>query len=130
MENIKIGDSVICIKDTNWSNEKGLPLIYKSKYKVLDIIKCSICGKLWYDIGCKRNYSESHSKCCEPLSGAGIDWVDESRLKPYVFIFKEFVEHEVIEIMIENVKSLVKEEKYEKAIDIIKRIDKIKNEWK
>jgi hypothetical protein len=129
MSEIKIGSNVICVDDTRWSNEKGVLLIYKNTYKVLDITECKKCKKVFYDIGCKRMNLDSHHECCgKQLVGSGIDWVGEYRLKPYFTNFKEFTKKEVISKIYEDIETLVKDKKYEKAIETIKRLEKINDE--
>ena len=129
MSNIKIGDKVICIDDSGWTNEKGTALLYKKEYTILDITICKDCGKKYYDVGCKRYDTTTHNMCCnKQMIGEGIDWVCGHRLKPYFTNFKDFTRIEIIETIHEDIRILVKKKQYEKAIELIKRLEKINNE--
>ncbi len=129
MKNIKIGDKVVCIDDTNWVYEAGKRLTYRSIYTVLDITTCKKCNNKLYDLGCKREDKNKHSLCCQTdLVGAGIDWVGSDKLLPYRVNFINFCRKEIVERIYEDIESLIKNREYEKAIETIKRLENIENE--
>lgn len=129
MSEIKIGDKVVCIDDTNWTNQAGIPLVYKNQYTLLDITICKTCNNVYYHVGCKRHDKTSFTNCCQHnLVGAGFDWVNSEKFVPYIITFKDYCRKEVIEQMQEDIRNLVKKKEYEKAIDEIKRLEKIYNE--
>lgn len=129
MLDVKIGDIVVCVDDTDWVYYGGEKLVYRKKYKVLDITTCKKCNKLYYNIGCKASNENAHSSCCNvDLVGKGIDWVGERRLLPYFENFKKFCQETIIDNMHKDIETLVKEKKYEEAISFIKRLENIRNE--
>ena len=77
----KIGDTVICIDDRPWGKGKAPDVIFKKEYKVLDIIKCK-CGCISYDVGLKKDSSNSNftkCRCLEYLPGQTIHWAQSTR---------------------------------------------------
>ena len=129
MSDIKVGDKVIFINDVNWTYHGGAKMIYGEQYIVSDIIICSKCLELYYNLGAKMSNETDFAKCCGyMLVGKGIDWVHAKRVAPYYKNFKNFCSTMIFDNMHKDVETLVKEKKYEEAISIIKRLEKIRNE--
>ncbi len=129
MDDIKIGDKVVFIDDINWTNSKGVQLIYRKEYTVLDILVCE-CGQTSYDLGGRLLDENSRMRCgCGRLKvGIGIHWAKSERFLPYIITFKDFTRKLVIENIHKDILSFVQNKEYEKAVETIKRLEKISNE--
>ncbi len=76
----KPGDWVLCIDDRSAPNGIYPKVIYKQKYQVLDVIKCSHCELFCYDIGL-RTYNSTNTHCCKNnfLPSKNIHWAGSHR---------------------------------------------------
>ena len=81
----KVGDVVKCIDDREWnSDHQNMKIVFGKTYKILQILKCPICGVYSYDIGCKFNDNILFTRCQESdMPGAGIHWAGEFRFEKY-----------------------------------------------
>lgn len=123
-QQIKVGDIIKCIDDREWNDpNQNMTLIYGNKYKVLAVIKCSVCGAIAYDIGCRFNNNRFYTKCTKskeihdlPCMGTHLAGA---------FRFEKSVEtKEELEAKIE---AAVKEEKYEIAQEYKNKLEKLKS---
>jgi hypothetical protein len=131
MSEIKIGDKIICVDDRNWTNEKGTYLFYQNVYTLLNIFVCEKCDSIFYDVGAKLSDSTQFKICdCKQvyMVGKGIHWAKSSRFKPYIKNFKNFCRKEIVEKIQSDIHTFIQNKEYEKAVDLVKRLEKIDNE--
>lgn len=121
---MEIGDEVVFVDDIDWNGE----LKYGEKCTILDKVICK-CGIVTYDVGIRLENSKDRVKCsCGVIIvGAGIHWVKSTRFVPYNVNFKKFCNKTIIEQIYKDIEEFLKNKEYEKAIDTIKRLEKIEN---
>ena len=85
-DEIKIGDTVICIDDRPFGNGIAPPVVYKQKYKVLDI-QIHECGNKVLDVGFKLSDYHEFIKClnCDlHYAGKKIWWCGINRFNKVI----------------------------------------------
>jgi hypothetical protein len=124
-DDIKVGDTVICIDDRRWNGCTNIELSHGTKYKITSISKS--CHGISYDIGGRFNDRRHHTtctKCNKDLSGQGIHWAATHRFRKQTT--EESYESNAIakEELNVKIKKAIKDEDYELARKLTTELEK------
>jgi hypothetical protein len=116
-QKFSIGDIVICIDDRPFGNSIPPPLIYKKKYKILDIFITSCCKEMGFDVGLNNTYSYTKCYCHIEMKfpGKGIHWASSKRFRKATPEEAKVYYQEQEQEIKDKIQQAVEEENFEEA---------------